>query len=176
MTLPRFVHHRRGRVSRPATFRFLKRYSPIAHIPTPMSFRGAKRRGNLLVQGHNTKEPKNQRARYSPIPFIPPHGKSNLPPGDSHVASLLGMTYFLRLQYFVTAQKPQRGRRGHAPALRSVLLRCTGGTGDPSPTNLGFHIMTEGRVKTLPYGFCCFTWYVHPRDCTTGIPYGHRTT
>ena len=83
-----------------------------------MSFRFAQRHGNLLVQGIDYRRPEDHGTGL--IPFIPPCRKSNVPPGDCHVASLLAMTYFFVVPIYCTAQKPQRLRRGHAPALRGA--------------------------------------------------------
>ena len=51
-----------------------------------MSLRGAKRRGNLLVQGIVHRKPKGPGT--APYHSSPRVGKSHIPPGDSHVARL----------------------------------------------------------------------------------------
>ena len=108
-------------------------------------------RSNATWQSPGTKSRYHRPKGHGRGPYYssPRVGKSHVPPGDSHVASLLGMTYFFTFPKY---------------RYRRVVVTLAAGR-ETRPLRWPPSRRNKGRVKTLPYGFCWFTWYVHPRDC-----------
>ena len=77
------------------------------------------RRGNLLVKCNDNRNPK---ATVQTHTIHPPHGKSNLPPGDSHVAARIRNDMILRFRWVVTVVRSLQGRVKTLPY--SPFLNC----------------------------------------------------
>ena len=105
-----------------------ERYRPFRTRPDTHCHSEEERRGNLLVHGHDIGNPKATVGGL--FHSSPRFEKSHVPPGDSHVASLLGMTYFLRFpkyRYRCVVVTGAAGARPRPTVCVVTLYHSTGG-------------------------------------------------
>ena len=102
----------------------------------------------MAISWYNVSIPGNPKAMVGAVPFIPPPGKSNRTPGDSHVAALLGMTWWVSLRFTIQpgVTPPTSLGGGHLPSrggLRVVTwYRRDGGPVPYAPRFLNYQLST----------------------------------